>query len=44
MIAIMQDLVNFRQYLVGGKFVVKIDHNNLRHFMGKKDLNERKKK
>jgi hypothetical protein len=30
--------------LVGGKFVVKTDHNNLRHFLGKKDLNERKHK
>jgi hypothetical protein len=24
--------------------VVKIDHNSLRHFLGKKDLNERKQK
>jgi hypothetical protein len=30
--------------LVGGKFVVKTDHNSLRHFMGKKDLNERQHK
>jgi hypothetical protein len=41
MLAIMHALAKFRQYLVGGKFVVKTDHNNLRHFMGKKDLNER---
>jgi hypothetical protein len=34
----------FQQYLVGGKFVVKTDHNSLRHFMGKKDLNERQQK
>jgi hypothetical protein len=33
-ITIMHALVKFRQYLVGGKFVVKIDHNSLRHFLG----------
>jgi hypothetical protein len=44
MLAIMHALAKFRQYLVGGKFVVKTDHNNLRHFLGKKDLNERKQK
>jgi hypothetical protein len=30
--------------LIGGKFVVKTNHNNLRHFLGKKDLNERQHK
>jgi hypothetical protein len=30
--------------LVGGKIVVKTDHNILSHFFGQKDLNERKKK
>jgi hypothetical protein len=44
MLAIMHALAKFRQYLVGGKFVVKTDHNNLRHFLGQKDLNERKQK
>ena len=44
MLAIMHDLVKFRQYLVGNKFVVKTDHNNLRYFLTQKDLNERKKK
>jgi hypothetical protein len=40
----MHALAKFRQYCVGGKFVVKTDRNNLRHFMGKKDLNERQQK
>ena len=40
----MHALAKFRQYLVGNKFVVKIDHNSLRHFLTQKDLNERKKK
>jgi hypothetical protein len=44
MLAIMHALAKFRQYLVGGKFVVKTDHNNLRHFLGQKDLNERQQK
>jgi hypothetical protein len=38
----MHSFVKFRQCLVGGRFVVQKDHNNLRHFMGKKELNERK--
>jgi hypothetical protein len=44
MIAIKHALEKFRHYLVGGKFVVKADHNNLKHFLGKKYLNERKHK
>ena len=40
----MHALVNFRQYLVGNKFVVKTDHNNLRYFLTQKDLNERQQK
>jgi hypothetical protein len=40
MFVVMHALAKFRQYLVGGKFVVKTDHNNLRHFLGQKDLNE----
>ena len=40
----MHALAKFRQYLVGNKFVVKTDHNSLRHFLTQKDLNERKKK
>jgi len=33
MLAIMHALANFRQYLVGGHFVVWNDHNNLRYFL-----------
>ena len=44
MLAIMHPLAKFRQYLVGNKFVVKTDHDSLRHFLTQNDLNERKKK
>jgi hypothetical protein len=40
MLAIMHALTKFRQYLVGNKFVVKTDHNNLKYFLEQKDLNE----
>ena len=40
----MHALIKFRQYLVGNKFVVKNDHNSLRHFLTQKDINERKQK
>ena len=40
----MHALIKFRQYLVGKKFVVKTDHNNLRYFLTQKDLNERQQK
>ena len=42
-LSIMHALAKFRKYLVGNKFVVKTDHNSLRHFLTQKDLNERKK-
>jgi hypothetical protein len=44
MLAIMHVLAKFRQYLVGGCFVVKTDHNNLKHFLEQKDLSERQQK
>ena len=44
MLVIMHALDKFRQYLVGNKFVVKTDHNSLRHFLTQKDINERKQK
>jgi hypothetical protein len=44
MLAIMHVLAKFRQYLVGAKFIVKTDHNNLKYFLEQKDLNERKQK
>lgn len=36
MLAIMHALAKFREYLVGNKFKVKIDHNNLRFFLEQK--------
>ena len=44
MLAIMHALSKFQQYLVGGKFIVKIDHNSLTHFLTQKELNDRKQK
>jgi hypothetical protein len=44
MLAIMHALAKFRQYLVGEKFVVRIDHNSLKYFLDQKDLNERQQK
>jgi hypothetical protein len=44
MLEIMHALTKFRQYLVGSKFVVKTDHNSLKYFLEKKDLNERQQK
>ena len=41
MLAIMHALAKFRHYLVGSKFTVKTDHNNLRYFLEQKELNER---
>ena len=41
MLAIMHALAKFRQYLVGGCFVVRTDHNSLRYFLEQRDLNER---
>jgi hypothetical protein len=40
MLAIMHALTKFRQYLVGIKFVVKTNHNNLKYFLEKKDLSD----
>lgn len=42
MIAIMYALENFRQYLVGNKFIVRIGHNNLYYFLVQRVLNEQK--
>jgi hypothetical protein len=44
MLTIMHALAKFRQYLVGEKFVVRIDHNSLKYFLDQKDLNERQQK
>ena len=44
MLAIMHALAKFRQYLVGSKFIVKTNHNSLRHFLGQQNLNDRQQK
>ena len=44
MLAILHVLTKFRQYLVGGKFKVKTDHNSLKYFLEQKELNERQQK
>jgi hypothetical protein len=44
MLAIMHALTKFRQYLVGSRFVVKTDHNNLKYSLDQKDLSERQQK
>jgi hypothetical protein len=40
----MHALAKFKKYLVGEKFVVITDHNSLKYFLEKKDLNERQQK
>ena len=40
----MHALDKFRQIMVGEKFVVRIDYNNLKYFLDQKDPNERKHK
>jgi hypothetical protein len=44
MLAIMHALAKFWQYLVGGRFVVRTDHNNLKYFLEKKYLRNRQHK
>jgi hypothetical protein len=44
MLVIMHALAKFRQYLVGARFVVKSNHNNLKYLLEQKDLNARQHK
>jgi hypothetical protein len=44
MLAIIHALAKFWQYLIGARFVVKSDHDNLKYLLEQKDLNERKHK
>ena len=44
MLAILHALTKFRQYLVGNKFKIKTDHNNLKYFLEQKEFNERQQK
>ena len=41
---IMHALVMFRKYLVWSNFVIKTNHNSLRHFLSHKYFNDRQKK
>ena len=41
MLAFMHALDKFRQHLVRVKFIVKTDHNSIRHFLTQKELNDR---
>lgn len=41
MLSIMHALAKFKQYFVGGKFVVNADQNSFKYFLEKKDLNEK---
>ena len=40
MLSILHALTKFRQYLVGSKFKIKIDHNSHKYFLEQKELNE----
>ncbi len=40
----MHALAKLRHYLVGNRFKVKTDHNNLRFFLEQKELNDRRQK
>ena len=44
MLTIVHELTKFRQYLVGSRFKIKTDHNNLKYFLEQNELNERQKK
>ncbi|XP_057872312.2 uncharacterized protein LOC131078587 [Cryptomeria japonica] len=44
MLAIMHASTKFRQYLVCGKFLVKIDHNSLKYFLNQRYLSDRQQK
>jgi hypothetical protein len=43
-LAMMHALAKFNKYMVSEKFVVMTDHNSLKYFLEKKDLNERQQK
>ena len=44
MLAILHTLTKFRLYLVGSRFKIETDHNNLKYFLEQKELNERQQK
>ena len=44
MLAIMHALAKFKQYLVGSKFVMRMNHNSLKYFLDQTELNDRQQK
>ena len=44
MLANLDALTKFRQYLVGSRFKIKTDHNSLKYFLEQKELNEHQQK
>lgn len=44
MLVILHALANFRQYLLGNRFIARTNHNSLHHFLVQKDLNEQRQK
>jgi len=44
MIGIMHALAKWRQYLLGSKFSIRIDHNSLQHLLQPKTLSEEQQK
>jgi hypothetical protein len=44
MLAIMHALVKWKQYLLGTKFLVKMDHNSLKYFLTQKNLSSEQQK
>jgi hypothetical protein len=44
MLAIMHALVKWKQYLLGTKFLVKMDHNSLKYFLTQKNFSSKQQK
>lgn len=44
MLAIMHALAKVKKYLVGGRFIVKTNHNSIKYFINQKDLNDTQQK
>jgi hypothetical protein len=40
----MHALVKWKRYFLGTKFLMKIDHNNLKYFLTQKNLSSEKQK
>jgi hypothetical protein len=44
MLEIMHALVKWKQYLLGTKFLMKMDHNSLKYFLTQKNLSSEQQK